>query len=183
MYCNLQVQSTLQVPNFLLAAPTLGLAASGCWTWCSSDWHRCRCLALQRPTLEMHSSSEGTHEALAPDQAASPAEVVHVTHRQLHVEKSSSQKSALQHNKTLSCGFLADSVAPHIFHWAFLAIFAAVFMHVQVATRMLSGLPVMHWYAAHLAVERPAAKAWLWRLYLLYLSVGCVLLPNFYPWT
>ena len=131
----------------------------------------------------MHNGSDNSNEALPPDQAASPAEVLHVTHKQLHVEKSWSQKPALQRSKTLSCGFLTDLAAPHIFHWAFLAVFAAVFMHVQVATRMLSGLPVMHWFAAHLAMERPAAKTWIWRLYLLYLGVGCVLLPNFYPWT
>ena len=131
----------------------------------------------------MHSSFDDANRALAPDQAASPAEVLHVTHRQLHLQKCSLQKPALQHDKTLSSGFLTDSMAPHIFHWGFLAIFAAVFMHVQVATRMLSGLPVMHWFAAHLVMERPAAKAWIWRFYLLYLGVGCVLFPNFYPWT
>ena len=132
----------------------------------------------------MHSSFDSTTGALALDQAASPAEVLHVTHfRQLHPQKSSLQKPALQHDKSLSCGFRTDLVAPHVFHWAFLAIFAAVFMHVQVATRMLSGLPVMHWFAAHLTMERPAAKAWIWKLYLLYLAIGCILFPNFYPWT
>ena len=83
------------------------------------------------------------------------------------------------------CGF-AGSVAarPHIALWALLAVAAAVLMHVQVATRLLSACPALYWYLAHLTGTGPrwaGRLVWVWSLG--YAAVGTVLFVSFYPWT
>lgn len=44
--------------------------------------------------------------------------------------------------------FMEDHMAPFVLHWAFSAVFALLFMHVEVATRFMSTLPVLYWCCA-----------------------------------
>lgn len=74
------------------------------------------------------------------------------------------------------------AAAVYIAHWGFLAAFALLFMHVQVATRLLSTCPPLYWFAAQLCLKQRRARA-IWTYFLGYAAMGYVLFPRFYPWT
>jgi hypothetical protein len=72
---------------------------------------------------------------------------------------------------------------PHVAVWALLAIAAALVMHIQVATRLLSACPALYWYGAHLTGTRPVAGRLVWAWSVGYAAAGAVLHTSFYPWT
>lgn len=78
-------------------------------------------------------------------------------------------------------GFLGPSVCVFIYPWAFMTITAALYMHVQVVTRFVSSCPALHWYLADLWVRKQPRALWLYCF--TYCLLGCLLFPNFYPWT
>lgn len=84
-----------------------------------------------------------------------------------------------------SCGggFYSPDVAVFIYQWAFMVLFAALVMHVQVATRFLSTLLPWYWWAAQLLLQRKGVAPWLWGYCFGYMALGAVLFPNFLPWT
>jgi Mannosyltransferase (PIG-V) len=75
------------------------------------------------------------------------------------------------------------AVAVYIAHWGFLAAFAMVGMHVQVATRLLSTCPPLYWFAAQLCYRRRRYAQLIWLYFLGYAALGYVLFPQFLPWT
>lgn len=121
-----------QIPNFLLAAPTLGLSLLGCYKYIMDEWHR------------------GFFLGLLPDES-----------------------------KTR--GFYNDLVAPFVYQWAFMALYAFFMMYVQVATRFLSACPPFYWFAAHLMTRKESKFVWFW--FLSFAGLGSLAFPNFYPWT
>ena len=75
------------------------------------------------------------------------------------------------------------AAAVYIAHWGFLAAFAMVGMHVQVATRLLSTCPPLYWFAAQLCYRRRRYAQLIWLYFLGYAALGYVLFPQFLPWT
>ena len=82
---------------------------------------------------------------------------------------------------TLGLGAKASAATVFYFYWAFLAVFAVVFMHVQVATRFLSAAsPALWWFVAGLSGRGRT----VWVAYALSFTVaGVVLFTTFLPWT
>ena len=75
------------------------------------------------------------------------------------------------------------AAAVYIAQWGFLAGFAMLGMHVQVATRLLSTCPPLYWFAAQLCYRQRRYAQWIWLYFLGYAALGYVLFPQFYPWT
>lgn len=121
-----------QIPNFLLAAPTLGLSFMGCYKYILDEW--CRGFSL----------------GLSP-------------------------------SRNNARGFYSELVAPFVYQWTFMAIYAFFVMYVQVATRFLSACPPFYWFIAHLLSRKNSKLAWLW--FLSFAGLGSLMFPNFYPWT
>lgn len=70
-----------------------------------------------------------------------------------------------------------------VIHLAFMSIFAFLFMNVQVSTRFLSASPPLYWYAAGLCRRSKAWRMIIWGYLCTYIVLGCLLFPNWYPWT
>jgi len=60
---------------------------------------------------------------------------------------------------------------------------ALLAMHVNVATRFLSACPPLYWHAASLLAGGGTRARLLWLWCAAYIVLGCLLFPNFYPWT
>lgn len=77
--------------------------------------------------------------------------------------------------------FLDVSVLPHVLHALVLALLLTFNAHVQIALRTLPSLPLMHWAAACLLVERPAlGRVWVaWSV--MWSVTSCVLWAVFLP--
>ena len=91
--------------------------------------------------------------------------------------------------------FLSDAVAPYIYHLAGMTAIALCMMHVNVATRFLSSSPALYWGAATMllrAKKTPSNRQsyfsliysnWIWLSAMVFALLGCLLFPNFFPWT
>ena len=77
----------------------------------------------------------------------------------------------------------STQAAPLVYHWALMTAVALLAMHVNVATRFLSACPPLYWHAAAVAARGGARARALWLWCLAYIALGCLLFPNFYPWT
>lgn len=103
-----------------------------------------------------------------------------------------------------------DRLLPFIVVWGILVVTGLLFIHVQVITRFLSSCPPVYWFAASLFLEEDddensrrsgdtkekkekettavvvggtvTQRMLLW-YFLGYSLLGCILFPNFYPWT
>ena len=75
--------------------------------------------------------------------------------------------------------------APLVYHWALMTAVALLAMHVNVATRFLSACPPLYWHTAQVVRRGGGGAAarlvWLWCF--AYIALGCLMFPNFYPWT
>ena len=96
--------------------------------------------------------------------------------------------------------FSSQNIFPFYIHLLFLVLFALLFMHVEVTTRMvMSSSPVIYWTVAsflttdkNFASSKTFFDAW-WKLgntskyclyyFLGYFLLGILLHSNFYPWT
>ena len=74
--------------------------------------------------------------------------------------------------------FLKAEIAPVIYHLAFNAAFALLYMNAEVATRFISPLPAIYWFAASLRNPQ-----YVWVYFILYNVIGFVVFPTFYAWT
>lgn len=170
-----------QIPNFLLAAPTLILTATGTVRFFSSQLRR-----LPSPTIAESRKRQvwvGRARRWArwcPRWVENLAEVF-------------LGAPGLRHPASPS--FERSGVAALVLQWGFLGIFAAVCMNVQVATRFLAAAcPPLHWWIAGFmfpsvgagvgnAASRGAVAASLRWYLVVYFVVGSVLHANFLPWT
>lgn len=85
------------------------------------------------------------------------------------------------------------ALTPFYIHWLFLVVNALLFVHIQVATRLLCACPPLFWHPAKLICDsRRDRKGSLVltqygrlvvRYFLLYTVMGSVLFTSFYPWT
>lgn len=167
-----------QIPNFLLAAPTLILTASGCVRFFSGH------VAPARRLVEVRGRQAGSGP----------------------IRKWASCPAWLERMAEVFCGppglpspvsqpFERSGAAALVLQWGFLGILAAFFMNVQVATRFLAAAcPPLHWWTASVLGRASGvddrnptgsgAVGTSVRWYLaLYFVVGAVLHANFLPWT
>ena len=90
--------------------------------------------------------------------------------------------------------FLNEAVAPYIYHLAGMTVIALLVMHVNVATRFLSSSPALYWGAAVILKQATQNRRqdsflsvvvsnWIWLWALISAVLGCLLFPNFFPWT
>ncbi|KAL7682068.1 putative GPI mannosyltransferase 2 [Plasmopara halstedii] len=86
------------------------------------------------------------------------------------------------------------ALTPYYIHWLFLVVNALLFVHIQVATRLLTACPSLFWHPATLICDDSGLKKNVspaltryGRLvvgyFLLFTILGSVLFPSFYPWT
>lgn len=185
-----------QIPNFLLAMPALLLTAVGAATFFSAQ------RVAPGDDLPL-SPFKGT-----PDEH--PRRQGQGGERRSKRQRPCSVLFAL-FSRMLKV-FLGPPVLPHpgsepftrsgsaalVLQWGFLAVFAALCMNVQVATRFLAAAcPPMHWWMASLLsransagrldvyslqYRNPGAKVLRWYLGI-YFVIGPVLHANFLPWT
>ncbi|TPX55947.1 hypothetical protein PhCBS80983_g04916 [Powellomyces hirtus] len=77
-----------------------------------------------------------------------------------------------------------DLQAPYIYLWAFMTLYCATMMHVQVVVRFFTSVPSFYWFAAKIASgqvgTRWATKAVV-PYFLLYGMVTTLLFANFLP--
>jgi hypothetical protein len=76
---------------------------------------------------------------------ADPSRFFSLGFRAISGSRALGQSEALQPNSVYGGN---ARLLPHVYLWAFLAVFALLVMHVQVATRFLAGTPVLYWYLA-----------------------------------
>ncbi|KAJ2824996.1 ER membrane glycoprotein subunit of the GPI transamidase complex-like protein [Coemansia erecta] len=95
-----------------------------------------------------------------------------------------SSRSAASNNSSaeLATAFLGDRLLPHVYLWALLVAIGVTTMHVQMITRMFSGVPAVFWFAAHaVAVGRRATQWAVTGYFVGYGLAGVVLFSNFFP--
>jgi len=97
--------------------------------------------------------------------------------------------------ETFTSSFLSNAVAPYIYHLSGMTALALFMMHVNVATRFLSSSPALYWGAAVLLKKAQThnrhthgifscvASNWIWLWAMVSAVLGCLLFPNFFPWT
>ncbi|ALC41940.1 veg [Drosophila busckii] len=84
----------------------------------------------------------------------------------------------------------AQKALPFVLHGTFLTLVCALFVHIQVSTRLLaSATPIFYWFAADylpkplalLSLRSKAGALFVWCI--LYGACGTVLFSNNFPWT
>lgn len=174
-----------QIPNILLATPVLLLTLTGTVSFFSAQ--------LQRSPSSPLVTADGEKRRLSARETTRkwprfPTWLEGVMEAFFGVPR-------LRH--AASNPFERTGAAALILQWAFLGVFAAVYMNVQVTTRFLAAAcPPLHWWTANLLFperrkgSRDATDynativASTLRRYMgLYFVVGAVLHANFLPWT
>jgi phosphatidylinositol glycan class V len=160
-----------QVPNFLLAAPTLAMSAAGVVAFARRDLARFLSLGLYSSSpaaagLFVRNSVLDALIALGPIFARYLAVlcVLHVAHLPVAISFRLSIRSIcpLHCADPPSSGFLGNARAlPFVYHWALLLAIALTVLHVQVATRFMSACAPLYWFAAAVSFRRtpPSASA------------------------
>jgi phosphatidylinositol glycan class V len=110
----------------------------------------------------------------------------------------SSSEKTTKGKKAPPSSFLDSALAPYVYHLAGMTAIALLMMHVNVATRFLSSSPALYWGAAVLLLKNTTKKReknhrlgvvslvsthWIWLWAMLSAVLGCLLFPNFFPWT
>lgn len=176
-----------QIPNFLLAAPVLLLTLTGTVTFFSAQLQR----LPSSPVVTV--TADGEEQRLSASETTRrwtrfPTWLEGIMEAFFGVPR-------LRH--AASNPFERTGAAALVLQWAFLGVFAAVYMNVQVATRFLAAAcPPLHWWTAYLLSPKrrtgshdatyydTTAVSSALRLYMsLYIVVGAVLHANFLPWT
>lgn len=166
-----------QWPKVLQSLPVLGLSVAGCWSWAAADWRRAVGLGLLPAGRQPRSPSGRQGSGPAPRQARASSI------RRGGDGPSPPRRPGLGLPKPGIWPATAPALPPLICHWALMTAVAALAMHVNVATRFLSSAPPLHWYVAAWLQREGPARYLLWGWALLFIGLGTLMLPNFYPWT
>lgn len=176
----------------LMSAPVAWLSVGACWAYFAADWKRALTLGLysgarrlpawlarpagaaQRATAVWRSWRAGARGGGGNGSAGGSRAKAGGRGAAGGARRGQGPPSALQRS---------GDAAPLMYHWALMTAVALLAMHVNVATRFLSACPPLHWHAAEVLARRGAASRLLWLWCLAYLALGCLLFPNFYPWT
>lgn len=172
-----------QIPNFLLAAPALALTALG----------TARFISAQLQGSPASGSPVGGKQETRGNTRNPWASREGWPWRFMQVFFGSPRLPSPD-----SSPFERSAAASLVVQWAFLGVFSALCMNVQVVTRFLAAAcPPLHWWTAGLLVRRggidagnaaasdgsrAVGTALRW-YFVLYFVVGAVLHPNFLPWT
>lgn len=102
-------------------------------------------------------------------------------------------KRARQHRSSqASAAKATDRTSAHVTHpavvgataaWGVMGATAALVMHIQVSTRLMSAWPPCIWYLARKAAGNEAFAQKLFVFCGVYATTGSVLFATFYPWT
>lgn len=70
-----------------------------------------------------------------------------------------------------------------MYYQLFQVFYILIAAHSQILTRFLVASPCMHWISAFLFIEKKNWRPIIITFNLLYIFIGCILHPNFFPWT
>ncbi|KAL4444210.1 hypothetical protein ABPG75_011947 [Micractinium tetrahymenae] len=186
-------QGPRRLPMVLMSVAVALLSLAGIWAYLSADWQRALTLGLFCRGGRQLPRWLGRLERALGKRCLSKAAWLRAAGARLAASTgiASRQPKAQQRRQQpsmLATVFqpLADAgpeAAPVIYHWALMTAVALLAMHVNVATRFLSACPPLYWAAGAVAARggTPARLLWLWCF--AYIVLGCILFPNFYPWT
>jgi len=168
-----------QIPNFMLAAPTLVLAVGALIAYGRKQPNLLPLLGFNI------TPSQWWKLALMPQDCASKN---HKEVRQIRgskVEVTTSNKYGANSVNNLG-GFYSPAAVCFLVQLAVMVVVATFIMHVQVATRFLSVSPPVYWYAVHLMETSSKGRLIgriIWTYCLSYIGLGSLLFINFYPFT
>ncbi|XP_063708077.1 GPI mannosyltransferase 2 isoform X2 [Culicoides brevitarsis] len=141
-----------QLPNFLLAAPILGIFLHFCFNYIAQNTRYCIYLGL------------------------------------------------LDNKITKKITLFEKQIFPFMLHGLFLTMFCILFVHIQVATRLLaSSSPLLYWYCANyfkdtginsleeirdiILLDKSEARRLILCYFIGFALFGTILFSNFLPWT
>lgn len=114
---------SLQVPNFLLAAPVLLVSIAGCWAYAQRNARHMALGGLSHISSSTAATTGSTAARPGSTVTASPA--------------SSKRHQRDGSVRLYATGFFSPRVAVFIYPWAFMAACALLIMHVQVRMQLL----------------------------------------------
>ena len=151
-----------QIPNFLLAAPALGLAFYICFSYLGRN------IANLFNLRFIFDSPRKFTISLSPSSSSSRS-----------FDLPSKPSDTQWQNKPFLLAF--------VLHLLFLALTGLLIMHVQVSTRFLfSQSPLLYWFIADVFSNprtNPIVRAALFLYHAVFIVVGTALFTNFLPWT
>jgi phosphatidylinositol glycan class V len=180
-------------PSLLQSVPIFGFCIAACWVYFSSNWERTSHLDLW--TEDRRTGSDDGDDG-DDDDETNAARITIIPPLPSRGDTSSSPVKMKGSNTSVWQRYLLnnDTPAPYFHYTALMTATAIFIMHVNVGTRFLSTCPPLYWYVATLMypyyyycnVVRGRGKwvrrgVWVWCLG--FTAAGCVLWPNFYPWT
>jgi GPI mannosyltransferase 2 len=186
-------------PTILQSVPIFGFCIAACWVYFSSNWQRTSHLDLwteDRRTDSDYDSDGVHHDDGDSDDDTNTAKGTGIPPLPSRRDTSSFPIKKKGSNTCVWQRYLLnnDTPAPYFHYTALMTATAILIMHVNVGTRFLSTCPPLYWYVATLMYPHyyycnkvggrgKWVRRGVWAWCLSFTAVGCVLWPNFYPWT
>ncbi|GLJ22031.1 hypothetical protein SUGI_0412820 [Cryptomeria japonica] len=198
-----------QLPNFLLASPMLLLGACSVIEYAVKNSWLLFSLGFKASYAERETASifyfvqrrkKLNEIAMRTEEFPNSAFTLSSASENVHIRKGAKMNkhtniqavTGVEHsNENFSSsqmekGLFSCLTVPFILQLAFMIFIACFVMHVQVATRFLSVSPPIYWFASYFMESSQIGFKLgyiVWTVFLSYLFVGCLLFPNFYPFT